>query len=193
MSIGQITNAIGLKKEACESFQKAVEVYQSLCESFADNRSYQSALGWNAQWFGCHASAISGWQRKARESSERALAIFEKLTTTIPTKSTTQPACANAEFSRFLALYNKGQWVEAETSIRRVLSLCEMLSRKQPEDDTFRGDLASAHYHFGNLKRATNRTSEALNRFDPPDRCTRNCWSILATGQVTGDRRRTHI
>jgi tetratricopeptide (TPR) repeat protein len=162
--IGEITSGIGSKDQACQSFQKGVEVYQSLCQAHPSDRSYQSMLAWAL-------NGLATVERDARrpveteQSSERAHAIFERLYRDHPDELDYTAGLANAEFHRFLALNSKGHLAEAEKSIRQILSLCETLNRQQPGNESFRGQLARAHSHLGNLERATNRPSEAVDSF----------------------------
>ena len=162
--IGQITEDIGSKEQACQSFQKGVEVYQSLCQTHAGDQRYQSMLAWALNDLAT-VERDTGRPVESAQSSERALAMFEKLYHDHPGEADYAAGLAHAEFHRFLALNSKGQWAQAETSIRQVLALCETLNREQPGDKAYRADLADAHYHFGHLQRATNRPSEAVDSF----------------------------
>jgi serine/threonine protein kinase/tetratricopeptide (TPR) repeat protein len=162
--IGQITEDIGSKEQACQSFQKGVEVYQSLCRTPAGNQSYQFMLA-NALNDLAAVQRDIGRPVESVQSSERALAIFERLYHDHPGEADYAAGLAHAEFHRFLQLNSKGQLAEAETSIRQVLSLCQTLHREQPGDNAYRADLANAHFHFGNLQRATNRPSDAVDSF----------------------------
>jgi serine/threonine protein kinase/tetratricopeptide (TPR) repeat protein len=162
--IGQITEDIGSKEQACQSFQKGVEVYQSLCRTPAGNQSYQFMLA-NALNDLAAVQRDIGRPVESVQSSERALAIFERLYHDHPGEADYAAGLAHAEFHRFLQLNSKGQLAEAETSIRQVLSLCQTLHREQPGDNAYRADLANAHFHFGNLQRATTRPSDAVDSF----------------------------
>ena len=110
-------------------------------------------------------SADVGHAVESEQSSQRALAIFEKLYRDDPSNPRIKVGLAEAEFHHFLTLTSRGRWPEAETSIRCVLSLWETVNREPLRNASDRAELAKAHLHYGNLLRATDRPSEAADSF----------------------------
>ncbi len=162
--IGQITNGIGLKRESCQSFQKAVEVYQSLSQAAPENQHYLLMLGTALNGL---ASVLHDAKRleEFAQASQRALPIFERLHHDHPGDAQYAAGLVHAEIHRFQTLNGQGQWAQAEASLRRVLALCEEFDREQHGNRDFRTKFANAHYFLGHLQRATHRPDDAVDSF----------------------------